>query len=373
MALCPSRGAANALLIKSFKINNIRNISGTHIEPIPGLNCFIGPNGAGKTSILEALVVLSKGRSFRSGQIASLIGSNSNNFQIIAEIECRNGNLHRLGLERDATKWTARHNGENIVQISELTRLLPHVLIEPSSHLLVSGPPEGRRKYLDWCVFHVKRGYLLLWRRYNRVLKQRNAALRQSNAMMVESLDPQLIELGEQLHLARSEHASALSATLQKTLPKFNKMLNEIKLSYRKGWTGESLASAVQDSLIRDTERGATGPGPHRADLYLTLARAPAKERLSRGEQKTLTAAMVLAQAELICESGEPPILLLDDPSSELDDDHLGKLLAAALELGLQTWLTNTDMSPVVASCGADYALFHVKHGSVIKTVTNNA
>ena len=145
-------------------------------------------------------------------------------------------------MERGTDFWSARHNGEDVTQLSELTQLVPHVLLEPSSHTLVSGPPDGRRKYLDWGVFHVEHSYLVLWRRYNRVLKQRNAALRQANRMVVESLDPQFIQLGEQLHMARENHAGQLDVMLQKQLSLFCETLEGISLSYKKGWVGDSLA-----------------------------------------------------------------------------------------------------------------------------------
>jgi len=351
--------------VKSLNISNLRNISSTQINPDPCLNCFTGSNGAGKTSILEALAVLSKGRSFRSGQISSLIGPEHGHFQIVGKIESQSGEIHQLGLERGADYWSARHHGEDVTQISELTRLLPYVLLEPSSHTLVSGTPDGRRKYLDWGVFHVEHGFLLLWRRYNRVLKQRNAALRQSNQMVVESLDPQLISLGEQLHLARKRHVGLLNVMLQQKLPIFSQTLEGITLTYRKGWTGDSLAEAIMASGQRDMERGSTGPGPHRADLYLALDGVPAKERLSRGEQKAMTAAMIITQAELICESGEKPILMLDDLFSEFDEAHLARVLRAGLELDVQIWMTGTDLAPVINSCDNNYTVFHVEHGSI--------
>jgi DNA replication and repair protein RecF len=351
--------------VKSLNISNLRNIVSTQICPAPGLNCFTGDNGAGKTSILEALVVLSKGRSFRPGQISSLIGPDENNFQIVSSIESQGGGLHKLGMERRAEDWSARHNGKDVTQLSELTHLLPHVLLEPSSHTLISGPPDGRRKYLDWSVFHVKHDYLKLWRRYSRVLKQRNAALRQSDDMVVESLAPQFIRLGEQMHEAREHHAELLGALLQQTLPIFNQTLEGIGLSYRKGWAGDSLSEAIQLSSQRDSERGLTGPGPHKADLKLTLDGVPAKERLSRGEQKAMTAAMIMAQARLICESGERPLLLLDDLSSELDEEHLEKVLQAGLSMEVQIWLTGTQLAPAIKACGDEYAVFHVEHGAV--------
>jgi len=272
-------------------------------------------------------------------------------------------------MERTEDQWSARHNGQDVTQLSELTQLLPHVILEPNSHTLVSGAPDGRRRYLDWGVFHVEHTFLMLWRRYNRVLKQRNAALKQANKMVLESLDAQFIRLGELLHTARENHVALLNVMLEKQLALFCETLEGITLSYRKGWSGDSLAEAVHISLTRDIERGSTGPGPHKADLVLTLNGIPAKERLSRGEQKAMTAAMIMAQAQMICESGERPILMLDDLSSELDDIHLEKVLRVGVELGVQILLTGTTLAPPIRAFENRYKVFHVKQGSVT-TVT---
>lgn len=351
--------------VKSLNISNLRNISSTKIDFDDDLNCFIGDNGAGKTSILEALSVLSKGRSFRSGQISSLIGPNSKNFQVVCKIENQSGEAHQLGMERNASAWVARHNGQDVSQLSELTQLLPYVLLEPNSHTLVSGPPDTRRKYLDWGVFHVEHAYLLLWRRFTRVLKQRNAALKQGNQMVVDSLDEQFIDLGEKLHTAREKYALTLNNLLTTQFPRFSEALEGIEMAYRKGWSGDSLEEAIQFSLVRDMERGSTSPGPHKADLVMTVKGTPAKELLSRGEQKALTAAMVIAQAQMISESGETPILMLDDISSELDETHLRQVLKAGEGLGAQILLTGTVLAPPIKSCEGSYKVFHVKHGSV--------
>jgi len=351
--------------VKSLKINNLRNIKSGHIDPHPCLTCFIGGNGAGKTSILEAMVVLSKGRTFRSGQVSSLIGPQQPHFQIIGEIESSIGAGHHLGMERGADHWTARHNGENVAQLSDLTELLPYVLLEPSSHTLVSGAPEGRRKYLDWGVFHVEHAFLSLWRRYNRALKQRNAALRQSDRDVISSLDPLFVSLGEQLHQARAAHANKLADMLAEMLPSFNQTLSGTNLAYRKGWSGDGLEQAINQSLPGDSDRGSTGPGPHKADLRITLDGVAAKDRLSRGEQKALTAALIMAQAKMICQAGDKPVLLLDDLASELDEEHLVNVLAAGLELGVQIWLTGITLPPAIERCGVAHTVFHVEHGEI--------
>ena len=355
--------------VNSLDISNLRNIKSARIVTDRCLNCFTGDNGAGKTTILEALAVLSKGRSFRTGQVSSLIGPEQPHFQIFSKVESQAGSRHQLGMERSIDRWSARHNGANVSQLSDLTELLPYVLLEPSSHTLVSGPPDGRRKYLDWGVFHVKHSFLGLWRRYSRTLKQRNAALRQSDRAVIESLDPLLIALGEELHQARKYHAGKLSELLKHTLPQFNQTLEGICLNYRKGWSSDSLEESLNLSFQRDMERGATSPGPHKADLILTLGGNSAKERLSRGEQKAMTAALILAQAQMICESGNSPILLLDDLSSEFDEEHLLKVLLAAIELGIQIWLTGTNVSmPLLKAkevIDAGLSMFHVEHGVV--------
>jgi len=351
--------------VKSLSISNVRNISTAQIDLDPGLNCFIGDNGAGKTSILEALSVLSKGRSFRPGQIASLIGPAGQNLQVISKIESLAGDSHQLGFQRDTDQWTARHNGSDVVNLSELTELLPFVVLEPNSHTLVSGPPDGRRRYLDWGVFHVEHRFLTMWRRYQRVLKQRNAALKQANRLMVESLDTQFIELGEHLHKAREAHVERLDGLLQKQLSLFCDTLENVTLNYKKGWPGENLAEALEVSETRDMERGITGPGPHKADLLLAIDGVPAKERLSRGEQKAMTAALIMAQAQMISENGEMPVLMLDDLASELDEIHLARVLSVGLDLGAQILLTGTEIAPAIESCNSPYTVFHVKQGSI--------
>lgn len=351
--------------VKTLNISNLRNIKSTQIEADPCLNCFTGDNGAGKTSILEALTVLSKGRSFRPGHISSLIGPEDRYFQVASRIETHSGDSHQLGLERGPDYWHARHQGQDVNQISELTRLLPFVLLEPSSHTLISGPPDGRRRFLDWGVFHVKHGFLDLWRRYNRVLKQRNAALRQGSERVVESLDPQFVELGEQLHTARMQYVDRLEALLRSRLPAISEILEGMTLSYRKGWSTDSLAEAIEKSRRRDMEIGVTNPGPHKADLHLALGGAPAKERLSRGEQKAMTAALILAQANMMCETGEKPILMLDDLFSEFDEAHLGRVLEAGMAMGVQLWLTGTQPAPEMTNYNSTSTMFHVEHGQV--------
>ena len=148
-------------------------------------------------------------------------------------------------------------------------------------------------------------------------------------------------------------------------MPVISGALAGIALSYRKGWSGDSLEQAIVTSRRRDLEKGATNPGPHKADLHLSLDGAAAKERLSRGEQKAMTAALVLAQANTMCANGEKPVLRLDDLFSEFDQKHLERVLDAALELRVQVWLTGTRVPSSVKQRNGSCTMFHVEHGRV--------
>ena len=156
--------------ISSLQIENLRNLALVSLKPHPGLNFIGGENGAGKTSILESLFVLSRGRSFRTSTTGDLVGPNDAYFRVVAEAVSDEGKKDRLGLERSGKHWRARKNLTDLTKISQLTRSLPVTLMEPNSHQLVSGPPEFRRKFLDWGVFHVEHGFIEVWSRYSRAL-----------------------------------------------------------------------------------------------------------------------------------------------------------------------------------------------------------
>lgn len=353
------------MFIKSLNINNLRNLKSVSIELSPGANLLVGDNGAGKTSVLEAMVVLAKGRSFRSGQIGALVGPEEDHFRVVATTQPSEGKDQTLGIERSTTEWRARHNGQDVRQLSDLAEHLPLVLIEPNSHQLVSGPPECRRRFLDWGVFHVEHDFLLRWRRYARALKQRNAALRNQQLAVAESIDEMLADLGEEIHVGRQKQAECICDSLRDVLSDLSPALSDISVRYQKGWKGESLISELKDTTPRDMDRGATGPGPHRAELLIQQNKKIARERLSRGEQKILSAAMLISQARLMTVSGEKPVLLLDDLASEFDDSHLEAVLSAGLSLGCQLWITGTDRKPYRALLEQPHAMFHVEQGII--------
>jgi DNA replication and repair protein RecF len=353
------------LKINTIQIENFRNLESVSFKPNPVLNFIIGNNGAGKTSILESIVVLSRGRSFRTPQASELVGPVKPTFNVFSETENDGGQCDRLGLERSGKHWRARKNGQDLPQISQLTRSLPLVLMEPNSHLLVSGAPDVRRKFLDWGVFHVEQEFLGIWRRFSKSIRQRNAALRQGQIDVIESMDEILSQLGSQLSKLRETYSKSISKETQSIVSELSDGLSDITFEYQNGWGSGTYRDALLKWRERDLERGATSQGPHRADLVLMKGNVFARAMLSRGEQKILSAAMLLAQAGFLKSRGESPIVLLDDLASEFDSTHFKRVLTKFLETEGQVWVTGTRKPEFSGPC----SVFHVEHGAVREMV----
>jgi DNA replication and repair protein RecF len=353
------------LFIKSLEINNLRNIRSAQLVPGTGLNLFVGDNGAGKTTILESLVMLAKGRSFRSGNPRSLIGTDSEHFRIVASLLGERNREHRLGLERGTGEWRGRIDGKDVRQLSDFSVYLPLIIMEPNSHALVSGAPELRRRFMDWGVFHVKHEFLEHWRAFTRALRQRNAALRIGDRALLASVDAPFVRHGQKIDEMRRQEIGQLIERLQMLLKRLSPDLVPVEATYRPGWSGDSLAESLAAKIDLDLERGSTGQGPHRADLQLRCDRVLARERLSRGEQKILAAALIIAQGQMMAESGAQPVLLLDDLASEFDAGHLEAVIDLGRELGAQCWVTGVNLNPYVFTNSMEHRVFHVKHGQV--------
>jgi DNA replication and repair protein RecF len=219
--------------------------------------------------------------------------------------------------------------------------LLPVQIIDPEVHHLIEEGPNRRRRFLDWGVFHVEHEFVGHWQRYQHVLKQRNAALkaRQPKAV-VSAWDADLVRSGESLSAARARYVAALSPHAQSVGRSLLGM--ELTLGYRSGWAkDQTLAEALAQSFGQDNEKGATQVGPHRAELAIRLDGMAVKDRISRGQQKLLAAALLIAQLNLFPEeSPVRPSLLLDDPAAELDDDHLAALIEEVATRSVQLVVT---------------------------------
>jgi DNA replication and repair protein RecF len=228
--------------------------------------------------------------------------------------------------------------------------------------LLVEEGASHRRKLLDWGVFHVEHRFGAVWRIYQRALKQRNAALKAQSWRVADALTEQVATSGQELSEMRRAHYEAMRDTFAEVA---SELLDEdVSLEYRKGWGDSSLADALEAALPKDRRVGTTSVGPHRGDLRLEVRQRIARDSVSRGQQKLLASALVLAQARhLAARLGRRACLLLDDPAAELDVDNLGKLLGAVARTPAQVIATSLTPSGLA---GIELTrMFHVKQGEI--------
>ncbi|HZP65541.1 MAG TPA: DNA replication/repair protein RecF [Rudaea sp.] len=350
-----------------FRISDLRNLAALTLAPAAGLNVFVGPNGAGKTSLLEGIYLLSHAQSFRAGSNDVLLRRGAVELVVQAKLERRNRTIG-LGLRRSLSTWTARVDASDVPSLGRLLQECAVICFEPGSHALISGTGEGRRSFLDWGVFHVEHDHFDRMRRYRRVLRQRNALLKQgaSNSEL-DAWDEELIRAAAPVFEARAGYFPLFVEHLKFTLAEFLTELGPASVSLKSGVAEHmSYAEALRQVRDRDRALGHTTRGPHRADWSLSFEQAPSREFLSRGQEKLCALACVLAQgATFAAAAGEWPIVLLDDLASELDAEHQRLTVETLERCGAQVLITGVELPSALRTSRVATRVFHVEHGSV--------
>ncbi len=344
-------------------IEQFRCIEKARVDLAPDTNLIVGPNASGKTSFLEAIYLLGSGHSFRTRQTDKLVRHQADSFLTVAKVSGPNG-MDTLGMRGRSDFKEVRVNGETAHSLADLAARLPVQVIDPEVHRLLEDGPVRRRRFLDWGVFHVEQRFHDAWRRYQRALRQRNFSLksRQPQAVL-RAWDQELIEQGSQVAVFRESYIQELKPFVLRLGQELLGLAVDIE--HQRGWKQQTqLEAALNDATSRDQLRGATSVGPHRADLLLRVSNLAAKDRISRGQQKMLACALLLAQQAHRSEIGAPQAcLLLDDPAAELDVDNLGKLLRAVS--AIPTQLIVTALVPEALKHFQYARLFHVEHGAI--------
>lgn len=355
--------------LERLGIESFRCIERAELELDDRCNLISGQNASGKTSLLEAIFFLGRGRSFRTARSDTLVRRGTHGFMLTGRVSV-GGRSQPLGMRVGVDGMEARFAGRPVTGIAELATLLPIQAIDPEVHRLVEGGPQERRRYLDWGVFHVEPNFVGDWRRFQRALRQRNAALRAGQPRaVVRAWDPELIEAGELVARQRSEYVEQLQPAVAAVSERL--LGTRLELGLNRGWVAErSLGEALEVSWARDVERGQTHAGPHRADIAVRFEGLLARDRVSRGQQKLAAAALLLGQLKCDAEQGSSvAALLVDDPAAELDSSNLERLLGAIVELPAQLFVTALDPSNGALDLLPPARRFHVEHGSVTRLI----
>lgn len=350
--------------VESVEIADLRNVEQARLELDPGLNVFLGRNAQGKTTLLEAVGLLARGRSFRTEDVRSLIRRGQPRLRTRGQARCGDTRT-ALEVEVSAETRRLRVDGRDVTPRAYQGRL--EVVVYATERLrVVRGPMRERRQFLDrgasslWPVYHQ------CLRQYERVVQQRNASLEQGGRGL-EAWDERLVEVGADLRWRRAEYVRRLRESLSVAFRPAGEAY-DVRLTPGLGGPPEEQRPALQAEIEarRAAERRARRSlaGPHRDAVHLLVNGQDAAETASSGQCRSLLLALVLALLEVYrAERSRAAVALLDDLDSELDEERAAALCEEVARRGQALVTTaHPGWAHRVAGLGR---LFHVDAGMV--------
>lgn len=328
-------------MLSKLWLTDFRSYESAELALAPGHTAVLGDNGQGKTNLLEAVAWLATMESLRGAASETLVRAGADRAVVRAEGETDG---RALLLEAELVP-----SGRNRVQVNrqrlhrsrDLLGVVRVTVFTPDDLALVKGGPAGRRRFLDGVLAAVHPRYDALRAEVERIVKQRNALLKQARGVMDESAaftldvwDTKLDEAGTRLAQARSrlvERLAPIVAGAYEAVAVGSEARAHTSLRYESAWLGldGGLAGALAAGRRDDLRRGVTMVGPHRDDLGIDLGGFAARSHASQGEQRSLALALRLASHAIVTDvTGSAPMLLLDDVFSELDPRRSDALLA---------------------------------------------
>ncbi|WP_407275858.1 DNA replication/repair protein RecF [Halothiobacillus sp. DCM-1] len=328
-------------VIQSLSVANFRNLVIPEVEFSPQFNVLTGENAAGKSSVLEAILFLGTLKSFRTANVQELIARDASCAVVRATAEVSDGLRCVLAAERCKSGLRLRMNQEPLSRASEFIAQLPILALHAQSDDLLLAGPDHRRRFLDRLAFYLLPEFFAQYAQFNRVLKQRNAALKARQS--VHPWNELFVRHATNLSAARARALALLMAALPGVLAAVSPQL-QVSAEFHPGHSGGDLLEALQRSAIREQELRQTLVGPHRADIVLTTPEGPLKALASRGQIKVFVLALTLAVAEVWrVHRAHRAILLFDDFMTELDGAHLSLVFEYLQSFGHQAFFTTVD------------------------------
>ncbi|MDD5103667.1 MAG: DNA replication and repair protein RecF [Candidatus Peribacteraceae bacterium] len=338
------------------------------------LHVLQGPNAAGKTNLLEAISILSSGRSFLSAEEDDLIAWGHDYYRLRASLLSDAAEEQTIEIVSQRLPRRARVGFVNDVRlpVGRLTGVLPAVTFLPQDLSLFSGSPARRRDLLNDLLVQVSPAFAASLAAYQKLLKQRNALLRRiregtGRAQDLAVWEEGLAREGAVITLGHLELLQVLQCTLEEELRALGESWRSVRLVYDRhggATTQEGIERELLHDLLHFRERdlaiGSTTAGPHRHDWRIEADDRSLASFASRGQQRTAVLALLFLQVSYMeVRRGEKPIILLDDVFSELDQAHQ-ECLMASLE-GHQVLLTTTHAVPGIGSA----TVWEVKEGTL--------
>jgi DNA replication and repair protein RecF len=336
-------------MITDLRLQDFRSYRDSSFEFDKGVNIIVGPNASGKTNLLEALLVLARGGSYRARD-QELVRFKRPWARLDSHDYSSGKRSVKIILEPDQRK-IYDVDGKEYRRLP-LQQTLPAVLFEPEHLRLLSGGPERRRDYIDDLLEQTTPRYSMVRRKYRRALAQRNRLLKQRGSKsQIFPWDVRLSELAGQVVRARGGLADRLNKDLGVLYRELSGTKAKVAVEYAARWRADDYESKMlkelESTLELDKDRGFTAAGPHREDLAVSFDGRAAQETASRGEVRTAVLALKVIELRIVEDlRSRPPLLLLDDVFSELDGRRRHALTDYLAQY--QTFITTTDADAVV-------------------------
>lgn len=352
------------MIVESLNVRDLRILEAAQLELGNGVNIVVGSNGSGKTTVLEALYLLGRGRSFRHLDNSPLVRTGKSSCEVVGTLRDNEFGRHVIGIERAGRGGRTKIDGRMVIRRSELVDACPLVFVGSQCQDLLIGSPDLRRGLLDLGVFHVEPKFREVIFEFGRVHRQRNAALKGGDRSAVRVWDNAYVRLSEAVigmrDLLLTELDKQLNVLIHRLLPGFR-----VSVRLAPGWNIDlGLFVHLAQVLEQDIRLGHCTVGAHRCDIVVRVEKTSVGKRLSRGQLKILSLCFFLAIRDLVClKTGKAPLLLIDDLGSELDIDNQNAVLQTLNSQPGQSVVT------IIQTGGVEFSdsnrMFHVKHGAV--------
>lgn len=327
--------------MRALKQLHFRNLATPQLEFERGVTAVVGPNAAGKSNLVDALYLACTG-SMPGGTIAEALRFGADAGYVRGDLEA-GGDAHVVEIGLAPGRKTVRLDGQ-AVRAADVARLGGAVKVAPEDADLVHGAPAGRRAFLDDLLGRLSLRFALVAREYHRVVEQRNALLKRPEAVAtLPAWDGRFLELASEVEGVRARALARLAPLASDAYAAIAGDGKRLGVALRRAAGEVPLATALERARGEELARGATSVGPHRDDLDLTLDGRSVQAYGSRGEARTASLALRVAEFALLEERhGTPPVLLVDDVSAELDAGRRAFLVDLARRAP-QAIVTGTD------------------------------
>lgn len=362
--------------LKELSLLQFKNYHEAKFDLDADVNCFVGPNGSGKTNVLDAIYYLSYCKSYLNPIDRQNIQKGRDFFVLQGQFQRAEDFEKIYCAVKKGQKKKFKKNDKEYEKLADHIGQFPAVIISPYDRDLITEGSEHRRKFMDAIISQNDHLYLNDLIRYNKVLQQRNALLKQFQEMRIfqpESIEVwniQMVELGTKIFEKRK-------AFLELFIPKFNHFFQkisdgaeEVGISYKSQLNEDNFATLLQKHERKDQAATYSTAGIHKDDLVFQIDDMPMKKFGSQGQQKSYLIALKLAQFEFIADHyNAKPILLLDDIFDKLDNKRVSKLMELVSEDTFgQVFVTDTDKDRVVSifsEINKKPEIFEIKNGAV--------